>query len=227
MKQFLLAERAAEPVGGLAGWAVNLMDSLGGLGAALVVGADNLFPPLPSELVLPLAGFSASRGTFSIAEALAWTTAGSVIGAIIVYLLGALLRRDRTRALIARVPLMKVSDFDRSEAWFTKHGAKAVFLGRMVPLFRSVISLPAGIERMNVTKFLLLTTAGSLIWNTIFVTAGYVLGVNWNLVHDYADIFQKIVIAAVAIAITLFIVVRLRNRSEQQVDPKTAQDIDL
>jgi membrane protein DedA with SNARE-associated domain len=213
MKQFLLAERAAEPVGGLAGWAVNLMDSLGGLGAALVVGADNLFPPLPSELVLPLAGFSASRGTFSIAEALAWTTAGSVIGAIIVYLLGALLRRDRTRALIARVPLMKVSDFDRSEAWFTKHGAKAVFLGRMVPLFRSVISLPAGIERMNVTKFLLLTTAGSLIWNTIFVTAGYVLGVNWYLVHDYADIFQKIVIAAVAIAITLFIVVRLRNRS--------------
>ncbi|SDD36365.1 DedA family protein [Actinokineospora iranica] len=225
MTHFLLAEGTAEPVGGLAGWAVEVMDSLGGPGAAIVVGADNLFPPIPSELVLPLAGFSASRGTFSIVEALAWTTAGSVVGAIIVYLLGAWLGRERTRALIARIPLMKVSDFDRSEAWFAKYGTKAVFLGRMVPLFRSVISLPAGVERMHVGKFLLLTTLGSLIWNTIFVSAGYALGANWHLVSDYADIFQKIVIVAVAVAVALFVVVRLRNRGRRGVDPEATQVI--
>ncbi|WP_052373061.1 DedA family protein [Amycolatopsis taiwanensis] len=229
MEQFLLAESAAEPLGGLAGWVVDLMDSLGGPGVALTVGADNLFPPIPSELVLPLAGFSASQGTLSLPGALAWTTAGSVVGAIIVYLLGAMLGRARTRALIAKIPLLKVSDFDRAEAWFTRHGTKAVFLGRMVPLFRSVISLPAGVERMNLPKFLFLTTAGSLIWNTIFVLAGYALGVKWYLVNEYADIFQRIVIVAVAVVVALFVVIRLRNRGRGRgpADPDATQVIDV
>lgn len=197
----------------LAEWAVSLMESLGGVGAAVVVGLDNLFPPIPSELVLPLAGFSASKGVFSLPAALFWTTLGSVAGAVIVYLAGMLLGRTRTRALVARIPLVRVSDFDKTEAWFSRHGTKAVFLGRMVPLFRSFISLPAGVERMNFPKFLLLTTLGSLIWNTIFVGAGYVLGENWHRVESYAGIFQKLVIAAVVVAITLFVVTRLRQRS--------------
>jgi len=203
----------AEPLGGLAGWAVSLMESLGGPGAAVVVGLDNLFPPIPSELVLPLAGFSAARGTFSLPGALAWTTLGSVAGAVIVYCLGAWLGRDRTRALVLRVPLLKVSDFDRTEAWFTRHGAKAVFLGRMVPIFRSLISLPAGIERMAFGRFLVLTTLGSLIWNTIFVVAGHLLGANWYLVDEYAGLVQYAVIAAVAIALVVFVVTRLRERA--------------
>ncbi|GAB3580450.1 hypothetical protein GCM10027445_50770 [Amycolatopsis endophytica] len=202
----------AEPLGGLAGWAVSLMDSLGGLGAAVIVGLDNLFPPIPSELVLPLAGFSASQGTFSLLGALAWTTFGSVAGAVIVYCLGAWLGRERTRALLLRVPLVKASDFDRTEAWFARHGTKAVFFGRMVPIFRSLISLPAGIERMPFGRFLVLTTLGSLIWNTIFVVAGYLLGANWHIVNDYAGIFQYGVIAAVAIALVAFVITRLRNR---------------
>jgi membrane protein DedA with SNARE-associated domain len=197
----------------LAEWAVSLMESLGGVGAAVVVGLDNLFPPIPSELVLPLAGFSASKGVFSLPAALFWTTLGSVAGAVIVYLAGMLLGRTRTRALVARIPLVRVTDFDKTEAWFTRHGTKAVFLGRMVPLFRSFISLPAGVERMNFPKFLALTTAGSLIWNTIFVSAGYLLGENWHRVESYAGIFQKLVIAAVAVALTLFVVTRLRQRS--------------
>lgn len=210
---FLLGVPAAhEPVGGLAGWAVDLMDSLGGVGAALVVGLDNLFPPIPSEIVLPLAGFSASKGVFSLPEALIWTTVGSVVGAVIVYLAGMLLGRERTRNLVAKIPLVKVSDFDRTEQWFAKHGAKAVFFGRMIPLFRSFISLPAGVERMNFAKFLLLTTLGSLIWNTVFVVAGYLLGANWYLVDEYAGVFQKIVIVAVVVAIGWFVITRLRNR---------------
>ena len=145
-----------EPVGGLAGWAVDVMDALGGPGAALIVGLDNLFPPIPSEIVLPLAGFSASQGVFTLPEALFWTTVGSVAGAVVVYLAGVLLGRDRTRRLVARIPLVRLSDFDRTEQWFARHGTKAVFLGRMVPLFRSFISLPAGIERMGFTRFLAL-----------------------------------------------------------------------
>ncbi|GAB2857692.1 DedA family protein [Lentzea nigeriaca] len=198
----------------LAEWAVDLMETLGGVGAAVVVGLDNLFPPIPSELVLPLAGFSASKGVFSLPAALLWTTLGSVAGAVIVYFAGMLLGRDRTRRLVARIPLVNVTDFDKTEAWFTRHGTKAVFLGRMVPLFRSFISLPAGVERMNFPHFLWLTTLGSLIWNTIFVGAGYLLGENWHRVESYAGIFQKLVLAAVAIAVLLFVVIRLRQRAK-------------
>ncbi|UUV35592.1 DedA family protein [Amycolatopsis roodepoortensis] len=209
----LLAQTASEPMGGLAGWAVSLMDALGGPGAAIIVGLDNLFPPIPSELVLPLAGFSASQGTFTLVEALVWTTFGSVAGAIIVYYLGLLLGRDRTRRWMAKIPLVKTSDFDKTEAWFQKHGTKAVFFGRMVPIFRSLISLPAGIERMPFWRFLALTTAGSLIWNTVFVLAGYGLGESWHLVEKYAGFFQYFVIAAVAVALTLFVVNRLREKN--------------
>jgi membrane protein DedA with SNARE-associated domain len=193
----------------LTDWAVDIMETLGGAGAALVVGLDNLFPPIPSELVLPLAGFSASKGVFSLTEALIWTTLGSVVGAIIVYWLGALLGRERTRALVGRIPLVKVTDFDRAEQWFARHGTKAVFFGRMIPLFRSFISLPAGVERMHFGLFLLLTTLGSLIWNTIFVVAGFVLGENWHLVEEYAGVFQKIVIGGILVAVALFVIPRL------------------
>jgi membrane protein DedA with SNARE-associated domain len=203
---------AAEQPEGLAGLAVDLMDKLGGPGAALLVGIDNIFPPVPSELVLPLAGFSASQGTMSLFMALFWTTLGSVAGAMLTYWLGAWLGRDRVRALIIRVPLMKPSDFDRTEQWFQKHGTKAVFFGRMIPLFRSLISLPAGVERMPLWQFLSLTTLGSLIWNSAFVVSGYLLGANWQAVDRYAGIFQNIVIAAVAIALVLFVAVRLRDR---------------
>lgn len=203
----------AAPAGGLAGWAVDLMDRLGGPGAALIVGLDNLFPPIPSELVLPLAGFSASQGAFTFSEALFWTTLGSVVGALIVYTAGALLGRERVRAVMVRVPLLKPTDFDRSEAWFARHGTKAVFFGRMVPLFRSVISLPAGVERMPLLTFLALTTTGSLIWNTIFVTAGYQLGTRWHVVEGYAGVFQRIVVVAVVLAVVTFVVVRLRARA--------------
>src|SRR5687768_2905464 len=112
---------AAEQPGGLAGLAVDLMDTLGGPGAALLVGLDNLFPPMPSELVLPLAGFAASQGTMSLVMALFWTTLGSVAGAMLTYWLGAWLGRDRVRALFVRTPLLKESDFERTERWFARH----------------------------------------------------------------------------------------------------------
>jgi membrane protein DedA with SNARE-associated domain len=176
---------------GVAGWAVGLMESLGGPGAALVVGLDNLFPPLPSELVLPLAGFAAARGTFGLAAAVFWTTLGSVAGATIV----------------------RTAGFDRTAAWFARHGGKAVFLGRMVPVFRSLVSVPAGVERMPLGRFLLYTTAGSLIWNTGLVVAGYLLGASWAVVERYAAFFQYVVFAAVIVAIGLFVFRRVKADS--------------
>jgi len=206
-----LVDGSNVPDSGLAGAMVDLMDKLGLLGAAIAVGLDNLFPPIPSELVLPLAGFAASQGTFSLAGALIATTLGSVIGATILYGIGAVFGRERSLAIFDKVPLLKISDFERTEAWFAKHGSKAVFFGRMVPIFRSLISLPAGVERMNLALFLTLTTIGSLIWNSIFVVAGYRLGRNWDKVEPYSDAFQKIVIGLVLVVVIGFVVIRLRE----------------
>lgn len=206
----ITAADASSELTGIAGWAVDLMETLGGPGAGLAIALENLFP-LPSEVILPLAGFTASQGTFNIVEVLVWTTLGSVVGALALYGLGAWLGRDRLRRIIARVPLMKLSDVDKAEAWFSRHGSKAVFLGRMIPIFRSLISIPAGIERMNVIRFTLLTTAGSLIWNSIFVLAGYYLGENWAAVEPYADVLQKIVIVGVAAAVAVFVILRVRR----------------
>jgi membrane protein DedA with SNARE-associated domain len=190
------------------------MAALGAPGAGIAIALENLFPPLPSEVILPLAGFTASMGRMNLVEVLVWTTAGSVVGALALYWIGALLGRERTLAIAAKLPLVKVSDIEKTEAWFLKHGKATVFFGRMIPIFRSLISVPAGVERMNLVTFLLLTTAGSAIWNTIFVMAGYLLGNEWELVETYAGIGSKVVLGLVALAVVVFIVVRLRERSK-------------
>lgn len=196
---------------GFADWAVEVMETLGAPGAGLVIAIENLFPPLPSEVILPLAGFTASRGSFGLVEAIAFTTLGSIVGAWALYALGAWLGRARVRAIVEKLPLMSAEDFDKTEVWFGKHGTKAVFFGRMVPLFRSFISLPAGVERMNLLAFTGLTAAGSLIWNSIFVIAGFYLGENWHVVEEYAGVFQKIVIAVVIALVAWFVVTRVRS----------------
>ncbi|NRQ30258.1 DedA family protein [Nonomuraea sp. NN258] len=185
------------------------METLGAPGAGLAIALENLFPPLPSEVILPLAGFTASQGEMNLLSVLAWTTAGSVVGALALYWVGALLGRERTLALAARLPLLKVSDVARTEAWFLKHGRKTVFFGRMIPIFRSLISVPAGVERMPLGVFTLLTTAGSLLWNTLFVLAGYFLGENWALVETYVGLGTNLVIGLVLLAVLVFAGVRL------------------
>lgn len=211
-----LTAAGAAPDSGLAGWAVGLMEQMGLLGVGIAVAMDNFFPPLPSEIVLPLAGFTASRGEFSLAGALFVTTLGSVLGAIVLYYLGRIFGPQRLRWVVDKMPLVDVADLDRSELWFARHGTKAVFFGRMIPIFRSIISIPAGIERMPLLTFTLLTTSGSLIWNSIFVLAGYQLGENWAAVEPYSEALQRIVIVAVVVAVVAFVVVRLRSRTRDQ-----------
>ncbi len=203
---------------------VSLMEVIGPIGAGIAIALENLFPPLPSEAILPMAGLAASRGSFSVAEALVWTTLGSVVGAFLLYGIGAWLGVERLRRIAARVPLLDPRDIDRTVAWFTRHGGKAVFFGRMIPIFRSLISIPAGVTRMPLWKFGLLTGAGSLVWNTIFVLAGFWLGEAWPIVERYAEVFQILVIAAVVGAVGWFLVVRIRSILRDRRDADTASD---
>ena len=207
----LLAADPGQDLDGVAGWAVDLMERIGAPGAGLAIALENLFPPLPSEIVLPLAGFTASQGSFTLAEAILWTTIGSVVGAIVMYGIGAWFGRDRMYAVWRVLPLVKTEDLERTEAWFGRHGRKAVFFGRMIPIFRSLISVPAGIERMPLAQFTLFTTAGSLIWNTTFVVAGYQLGEQWHRVEGYVGTFQNVVIVLVVVGTCWFVVNRVRN----------------
>ena len=190
---------------------VGLMDLIGAPGAGVAIALENLFPPLPSEVILPMAGLAAARGSFTLFEALFWTTAGSVVGAFALYGIGAVLGLDRLRALVKRLPLLHVDDVDRTVAWFGRHGGKAVFFGRMLPIFRSLISIPAGVVRMPLWRFGLLTLAGSLLWNSVFVLSGYLLGEQWHIVEEYAGILQYVVIAAAAAALVWFTVTRVRQ----------------
>lgn len=199
-------------VQGVAGWAVGLMERLGAVGAGVAVALENLFPPLPSEVILPLAGFAAARGDLGLVAAIVFTTLGSVVGALALYGVGAVLGRDRTRALAGKLPLVKVRDVDKAEDWFARHGVKAVLIGRLVPVVRSLISVPAGVERMSLVLFLPLTAVGSLVWNSLLILAGYQLGERWHLVESSVGVFQKLVIAAAVGAVGWFVVVQLRAR---------------
>ncbi|GAA2476406.1 DedA family protein [Streptomyces gobitricini] len=190
-------------------WINSLMDTLGAPGAGLAIALENLFPPLPSEVILPMAGFASATGRIDLVAALLWTTAGSVIGALALYGVGALLGRERTIAIASRLPLVKVSDIERTEAWFGRHGTKAVFFGRMIPVFRSLISVPAGVERMPLPVFLWLTTLGSAIWNTAFVLAGYALGDNWEQVTHYVSLYSKVVLVVAVGSVVAFVGVRV------------------
>ncbi len=204
---------AAEEPTGIAGWAIDLMEKLGAPGAGLAVAAENLFPPLPSEVILPLAGFAASRGDLGLAAAIIFTTLGSVVGALALYGVGAGLGRNRTRALAGKLPLVKVEDVDKAEDWFNRHGAKAVLIGRLVPVVRSLISVPAGVERLPVPLFVLLTTIGSGIWNTLLIVAGYQLGERWHVVESSVGVLQWVVLGGAVAAVAWFVIVKLRARS--------------
>jgi membrane protein DedA with SNARE-associated domain len=197
---------------GAAGWAVELMEALGVVGAGIAVALANFFPPVPSEVILPLAGFTASQGSFGYVEAVVWTTFGSVVGSTVLYLVGAAVGRDRTRRFMAAVPLVSVADVDTGEAFFLRHGKKAVLLGCMVPVVRTLVSIPAGVERMSLGLFMGLTGLGSLLWNTLFVTAGFLLGERWYVVEAVSGPAKITVISIGVLLVLWFVVVKVRAR---------------
>lgn len=196
----------------IADWAVSLMDLIGAPGAGIAM----VISPLPIEVVLAMAGLAASEGTFTLAEAIGWTTLGSVVSAYLFYGLGAWLGIDRLRRTVDRVPLMRGADVDRAVAWFGRHGEAAVFLGRMLPVVRTFVPVPAGVAGMSRWRFGLLTAAGSLIWNTAIISAGYLLGESWQLIETYAGLLQYGIYAAVAVGAASFLMVRWRQPNPAQ-----------
>lgn len=212
--------------GGLIGWATDVMAALGAPGAGAIVALENLFPPIPSELVLPLAGFAAGRGEFSLVSAVVWTTVGSVVGALVLYVVGTLAPDTWVRRTVARMPLVGEDDVIKAERWFDRHGRASVFWGRMIPGVRSFVSVPAGQRRMPWWEFTGLTLLGSLIWNAAFVLGGYALGSRWQQVERYAGIFQYGVLTVLAVLVVAMLVRRVRYLRARREDAPVPEEQD-
>lgn len=198
--------------GGLTGWVIGVVDALGEIGVAALTLLETVFPPIPSEVVLPLAGYLANRGRLDLLGVLAASTVGAAIGALVLYALGARLGAQRATALLARLPLLDRADVERAAGWFDRHGDVAVFTGRLVPGVRSLISLPAGAARMSLLRFTALTVLGSATWNTVLVGAGYALGTQYALVERYSGVLDYLVVALLVLAVGLLARRRVRRR---------------
>lgn len=197
---------------GFIGWVLSLMESIGELGVGLAVLIETFVPPIPSEAVLPGAGFLAYEGRMSFWLAWLAATLGAVIGAWAWYAIGAALGRDRTRALVGRVPLMEFEDFDKAETFFLKWGVIAVLFGRCVPLVRSFISIPAGIEKMHFGKFTFYTVVGSGVWNAIWIGLGYAFGPAIKpVLEQWSGVLSNLVLVVIAALVLWFVVVRVRK----------------
>ena len=221
--------RAAEHLSGFSAWTVTIMEALGPIGVGFMVFLDTIFPPIPSEIVLPLAGFTSSQGQMSIAMAIAFATVGSLVGALLLWAVGKWIGLEAIARIAVKMPLVDVDDVHTTVAWFDRHGDKAVFFGRMIPIFRSLISIPAGMRDMRLPKFVLLTTAGSAIWNTILIVAGFLLGENWSIVETYAGYFQKLVIIVVIAFVLVWIVLKVRRHRRKRaagIDDSTPEVIE-
>lgn len=202
-------------------WVVSLMEVLGGPGVGIAILLENLFPPIPSEVVLPLAGFTVSVGELNVFSAFLWATAGSVIGAFLLYWLGAAIGADRLRRIADRMWLVEAEDVDKALHWFDRYGPWSVFFGRLVPGVRSLISIPAGIDRMNPLKFGLLTLAGSGLWNGVLIGLGMWLGESYDIVSGYIDQYSTVVyilLAVALVAVFVFLLVRARRRKQGKQD---------
>jgi membrane protein DedA with SNARE-associated domain len=191
-------------------WATGWVETVGPVALAILMLVETVFPPIPSELVLPFAGFLIGRGDLDPVTALLAATTGSVGGALAIYAVS----RTGGRALVERYGShvrLTSEDLDRAESWFEDHGTVAVFVARMIPGARSLISVPAGTARMPLVRFTLLTTAGSAIWNTAMLGAGYLLGDNWERIETYVGPISIVVGVLIVVGIVVFVVRRRRS----------------
>jgi membrane protein DedA with SNARE-associated domain len=207
--------KGAEVFDWIANWVTTVIEALGYPGLLVLVALENVFPPIPSEVILPLAGFLIGQGEFSFPLVLIATTLGSMAGALILYGIGLAIGQHRARRLVERYghwALLTPEDLTRAEIWFDRYGPIAVFTGRLAPVVRSLVSIPAGYRRMPLGQFLVLTGFGSALWNGALVGLGWTLGENWHVIDRYIGWLQYVVLAAVALLIVRFVWQRLRTR---------------
>lgn len=203
-------------MGGLVGFAARGVDALGEWGVGLFTLAETVFPPIPSEVILPLAGFLTQQGTMTMALVLVTSTLGAYVGALLLYWLGARLGLERSIRWLSKLPLVDREDFEKAAGWFSRHGRSAVFFGRLVPGVRSLISLPAGAQRMHLGTFSAFTVAGSGIWNGLLIGLGALLGAQYRLIEEYSRVLNYAVYAALVLVLGSLIVRGVRRRRDRR-----------
>lgn len=204
-------------------WLVSLMETIGAPGVGLAILIETVFPPIPSEVVLPLSGFASTEGHMNAFAAFAWSTAGSMIGAWLLYWLGAVIGADRLRAIAEKMWLTEGEDVDRALHWFDRFGDIAILIGRVIPGIRSLISIPAGVHRMSLVKFSVLTLIGSSVWNAVLIWTGVLLGANYHRVADTIDSFSTVIYALCAVAVVVAVIYLVR-RDRKRKAAKAAED---
>ena len=193
----------ADEHSGLTGWVVDVVDAIGEAGVGALIALENVFPPIPSEVILPLAGFRAEAGELNVVLAWLAATAGALVGALILYGIGAWFGYERLDELARKrwFVFFGEKDLARGKRFFDRHGDAIVLFGRCVPLVRSIVSVPAGIDRMPMPRFVALTVAGSAVWNAIFIGAGWALGERWERVEGWIQPLSYAVVAALVAAV--------------------------
>ena len=190
-------------------WITSIMESLSYWGIGLLMFAENLFPPIPSELIMPLAGFTVAQNKMSFVPAVLAGVIGTIVGAFPWYYAGKLVGEQRLKGLADKYGkwiTVSSQDIDKAQRWFTRYGNKAVFFGRLVPGVRTLISLPAGMSNMPLAPFILYSTLGTTLWVMVLTFLGYILGDNYKLVEKYLDPVSKIVLVVLIVAFIVWVV---------------------
>lgn len=219
--------------GDLTEWVTDVIDAIGYLGVALLVALESMFPPIPSEIVLPAAGFAAGDGTANVWGMILAATVGSVVGAWWLYLASAAVGRTRLHALVTRYGRwvgVRPHDLVRAESWFDDHSSSAVLVCRCIPLIRSLVSIPAGFRRMSPVTFTVYTALGSAVWNSLLIGAGYLLGENWEQVSDYVGTFQYVVIGAIVLGLAWWVWTRFlspTHRARRVAEDRAFEEAEL
>ncbi|MCE0508437.1 DedA family protein [Microbacterium sp. KSW4-16] len=209
---------------GLTGFAADVLIALGDFGVGLLVFLEVLIPPIPSEVILPFAGYLSQSGQLNLGWLIFWSTLASWIGALLLYGLGAAIGMHRAVRLLAATRLVSRSDLERGSEWFVRSGAWTVLVGRMVPGVRSLISIPAGAARMNLVTFSLFTIIGSGLWNTLLLGVGAALGTQHEQLEQYLGYLDYAVYTAIAIALVVLVVRRIREAAGERKKLARAQD---
>lgn len=202
-------------LGDLATWVESVIEKIGYLGVALLVGLESVIPVIPSEIVQPYAGFVARRDDMSVVIMVIVATIGSVVGSLIMYGIAAAIGPNRLHSFINQYGKwvgISSAELDKAERWFDRRANATVLFGRCVPLIRAVISIPAGFRRMKIMSFTIYTAIGSLMWNIFLIGAGALLGDQWDRISKYISVFQWVVVLAIIVVLAKFVISRVKRR---------------
>lgn len=202
---------------------INIMEQVGYLGVFLLIAIENIFPPIPSEVILVFGGFMTTYTSLNIPIMILAATLGSLLGAIVLYYIGKIFNKERLKRIvngkIGKVLRLKASDIEKADKWFDTKGNKTVFFCRFIPIVRSLISIPAGMSEMPMQKFLLYTITGSLIWNTVLIIVGSIVGDKWEIIVGYLDNFSNIILIILVIifvvAMYYWFVIRKKKQNKK------------